>query len=56
MAIYIVKSWYKKGDNEPIWVPKTWNGNTDIYGQDVWSDGTDIYYSNGRNAQYVLTK
>lgn len=55
MAIYIVKSWYKKGDNEPIWVPKVWYGEMSFNpdGSSIWNDGEVAYLSAG-TAQYVL--
>ena len=60
MPIYIVKSWYKKGDNDPIWVPKTWNGLSTrelsyLSGNNVWTDGNNIYYSRG-SMQKVLNR
>lgn len=37
------------------WEPKTWNGLSSLYGNEVWTDGTDTYYSGGSN-HYVLDK
>ena len=38
------------------WIPKTWNGFSNINGSAIWSDGTNIYYSDGWRYQYVLNK
>lgn len=32
---------------------KVWHGETDFFGNDIWTDGDNIYYSSGEN-QYVL--
>ena len=50
MAIYIVKSWYKKGWKNKVWVPKTWNGLSSFYGYNVWTDGQTIYLG----SDYIL--
>jgi hypothetical protein len=37
------------------WIEKTWNGLSNFYGIDIWTDGTNIYYSHS-DTQYVLNR
>ena len=58
MGMYFVKDWFCKPSKKTyqgIWVPKTWNGYSSIYGNAIWTDGENIYYSNS-STQKLLNK
>ena len=37
---------YRLNRESGIWEPVSWNGKSEIYGYNLWSDGESMYYSN----------